>query len=142
MTRLLTAVWTDEAAPTEHCAAMRRVMGLQNWPHRLASGFPFDDVRVAGRTGSLPTVRNEVGVVEYPDGGRCAVAGFTRSASTAANLPGADTVIGTVARMAVDALRARCPLSHLGCRDDAVSSRQTGNGGRGPARRGCVGIRS
>ncbi|MFF3346608.1 serine hydrolase [Streptomyces sp. NPDC002779] len=107
MTRLLTAVWTDAAAPAEHCAAMRRVMGLQVWPHRLASGFPFDDVRVAGKTGSLPTVRNEVGVVEYPDGGRYAVAVFTRSASTAANLPGADAVIGTVARMAVDALRAR-----------------------------------
>ncbi|MGW0917308.1 serine hydrolase [Streptomyces sp. NPDC002784] len=107
MTRLLTAVWHDEAAPAEHCAAMRRVMGLQVWPHRLASGFPFDDVRVAGKTGSLPTVRNEVGVVEYPDGGRYAVAVFTRSASTAANLPGADAVIGTVARMAVDALRAR-----------------------------------
>lgn len=107
MTRLLTAVWTDEAAPAEHCAAMRRVMGLQVWPHRLASGFPFDDVRVAGKTGSLPTVRNEVGVVEYPDGGRYAVAVFTRSASTAANLPDADAAIGTAARMAVDALRAR-----------------------------------
>lgn len=107
MTRLLTAVWTDRAAPAEHCAAMRRVMGLQVWPHRLASGFPFDDVRVAGKTGSLPTVRNEVGVVEYPDGGRYAVAVFTRSASTAASLPAADAVIGTAARLAVDALRSR-----------------------------------
>ncbi|MFI7351428.1 serine hydrolase [Streptomyces sp. NPDC049936] len=106
MTRLLTAVWRDEASPPEYGAAMRRIMGLQVWPHRLASGFPFDDVHVAGKTGSLPTLRNEVGVVEYPDGGRYAVAVFTRTAHTAATLPAADAVIGTAARIAVDALRA------------------------------------
>ncbi|MFD5803952.1 serine hydrolase [Streptomyces sp. NPDC127020] len=106
MTRLLSAVWRDEACPPEYGAAMRRIMGLQVWPHRLASGFPFDDVHVAGKTGSLPTLRNEVGVVEYPDGGRYAVAVFTRTAHTAATLPAADAVIGTAARIAVDALRA------------------------------------
>ncbi|MEV3854249.1 serine hydrolase [Streptomyces sp. NPDC050095] len=106
MTRLLRAVWRDEACPPEHGAAIRRVMGLQVWPHRLASGFPFDDVHVAGKTGSLPTLRNEVGVVEYPDGGRYAVAVFTRTAQTAGTLPAADAVIGTAARIAVDALRA------------------------------------
>ncbi|MFF9456206.1 serine hydrolase [Streptomyces flaveolus] len=106
MTRLLTAVWRDEACPPEYGAAMRRILGLQVWPHRLASGFPFDDVHVAGKTGTLPTLRNEVGVVEYPDGGRYAVAVFTRTAHTAATLPAADAVIGTAARIAVDALRA------------------------------------
>ncbi|MET9715203.1 serine hydrolase [Streptomyces rochei] len=106
MTRLLTALWRDEACPPQYGAAMRRVMGLQVWPHRLASGFPFDDVHVAGKTGTLPTLRNEVGVVEYPDGGRYAVAVFTRTANPAATLPAADTVIGTAARIAVDALRA------------------------------------
>ncbi|MEU9121122.1 serine hydrolase [Streptomyces sp. NPDC048506] len=106
MTRLLGAVWRDEACAPEHGAAIRRILGLQVWPHRMASGFPFDDVHVAGKTGSLPTVRNEVGVVEYPDGGRYAVAVFTRTANTAATLPAADAVIGTAARMAVDALRA------------------------------------
>ncbi|MFE0800529.1 serine hydrolase [Streptomyces sp. NPDC058812] len=106
MTRLLTALWRDEACPPEYGAAARRVMGLQVWPHRLASGFPFDDVHVAGKTGSLPTLRNEVGVVEYPDGGRYAVAVFTRTAHTAAVLPAADAVIGRAARIAVDALRA------------------------------------
>ncbi|MFI9821119.1 serine hydrolase [Streptomyces sp. NPDC052013] len=107
MTRLLAAVWRDEACTPEHGAAVRRVLALQVWPHRLASGFPFDDVHVAGKTGTLPTVRNEVGVVEYPDGGRYAVAVFTRTAHPAATLPAADAVIGTAARLAVDALRAR-----------------------------------
>ncbi|MFE2145237.1 serine hydrolase [Streptomyces sp. NPDC059456] len=106
MTRLLAALWRDEACAPEYGAAIRRLLGLQVWPHRMASGFPFDDVHVAGKTGSLPTVRNEVGVIEYPDGGRYAVAVFTRAASPAATLPGADAVIGTTARIAVDALRA------------------------------------
>ncbi|WP_405758706.1 MULTISPECIES: serine hydrolase [unclassified Streptomyces] len=106
MTRLLGAVWRDEACTPEHGAAIRRLLGLQVWPHRMASGFPFDDVHVAGKTGSLPTVRNEVGVIEYPDGGRYAVAVFTRAANPAATLPAADAVIGTTARIAVDALRA------------------------------------
>ncbi|MFE7976890.1 serine hydrolase [Streptomyces shenzhenensis] len=106
MTRLLGAVWRDEACTPEHGAAIRRLLGLQVWPHRLAAGFPFDDVHVAGKTGSLPTVRNEVGVVEYPDGGRYAVAVFTRTPNPAATLPAADAVIGTAARIAVDALRA------------------------------------
>lgn len=100
LTTLLRHVWAHD-----DCAPIRRAMSLQVWPHRLASGFPFDDVRVAGKTGTLPTVRNEIGVVEYPDGGRYAVAVFTRSASTAFTLPQADAVIGTAARLAIEALR-------------------------------------
>ncbi|WP_309114462.1 serine hydrolase [Saccharothrix sp.] len=100
LTTLLTHVFTDD-----RYELIRRAMALQVWPHRLASGFPFDDVRVAGKTGTLPTVRNEVGVVSYPDGGRYAVAVFTRSASTAFTLPAADAVIGTAARLAVEHLR-------------------------------------
>ncbi|MCM2416823.1 serine hydrolase [Streptomyces sp. RKAG293] len=105
MTHLLGAIWRDEACTPEHGAAIRRLLSLQVWPHRMASGFPFDDVHVAGKTGSLPTVRNETGVIEYPDGGRYAVAVFTRAANTAVTLPTADAVIGTTARLAVDALR-------------------------------------
>lgn len=105
LTALLGMIWRDEAASPERCAWMRGVLGLQVWPHRLASGFPYDDVDVSGKTGTLPTLRNEIGVVEYPDGGRYAVAVFTRSLSPALNQPRADAVIGTAARMAVDHLR-------------------------------------
>ncbi|MCC9307872.1 class A beta-lactamase-related serine hydrolase [Kitasatospora sp. RB6PN24] len=105
MTALLAAIWHDQACPGEHGAALRRLLALQVWPHRLASGFPFDDVRVNGKTGTLPTLRHEVGVIEYPDGGRYAVAVFTRAAATNITLPAADAVIGTAARLAVDALR-------------------------------------
>lgn len=104
-TRLFGLIWADRAASPERCAWMRRLFGLQVWPHRLSSGFPYDDVAVSGKTGTLPTVRNEAGVVEYPDGGRYAVAVYTRAFSPALNQPRADAVIGTAARMAVDHLR-------------------------------------
>ncbi|WP_219499550.1 serine hydrolase [Nonomuraea ceibae] len=105
LTRLFGLIWRDEAASPGSCAWMRGVLNLQVWPHRLASGFPYDDVAVSGKTGTLPTLRGEAGVVEYPDGGRYAVAVITRSYSTALNQPRADAVIGTAARMAVDHLR-------------------------------------
>jgi len=105
MTTLLAAIWQDRAAAPESCAAVRRLMRLQVWPHRLASGFPDDDCGVAGKTGTLPGIRNEIGVVEHADGQGVAVAVFTSSDSPAASLPQADRVVGTVARIAVDALR-------------------------------------
>jgi beta-lactamase class A len=107
MTRLLSLIWTDLAAPPEACAEVRRILGLQVWPHRLASGFADDDaVRTSGKTGTLPTIRNEVGMVEYPDGGRYGVAVFTRSSSLAQKNAAADAVIGRAARLAVETLRA------------------------------------
>lgn len=106
-TTLLGMLWRDEVASPDLCRELRRILGLQVWPHRLASGFPFDDVAVAGKTGTLPTLRNEAGVAEYPDGGRYAIAVYTRSVNTAFTLPAADAVIGTAARLAVDHLRAR-----------------------------------
>jgi beta-lactamase class A len=106
MTRLLAAIWDDTAAPPEACAEARRILGLQVWPHRLAAGFADDDkVRTSGKTGTLPTIRNEAGVVEYPDGGRYAVAVFTRSTSVSQKNAAADAVIGRSARLAIDALR-------------------------------------
>lgn len=104
MARLLELVWKDEAGPPEACALVRRIMGQQVWPHRLRSGFP-GSVRCSGKTGTLPFIRNEVGVVEHPDGGRYAVAVFTVAESPVMLQPAADHVIGRVARIAVDALR-------------------------------------
>lgn len=105
MTALLAALWDDSAASPVACAEMRRMLGLQVWPHRLASGFPDDAIRVAGKTGTLPGIRNEVGVVEYADGGRYAAAVFTVTERRAATIPAIDAAIGSVARIAVDALR-------------------------------------
>lgn len=105
MTTLLARIWRDEAASPSACAEIRRTLRLQLFRHRLASGFPADEVRVAGKTGTLLNLRSEIGVVELPDGHRYAVAVFTRSNSTALTNPAADAVIGTAARLAVERLR-------------------------------------
>jgi beta-lactamase class A len=84
---------------------MRRILLSQVWPHRLASGFPEDNVTTGGKTGTLVIVRNEVGVVLYPDGTTYAVATFTRSHRIRAKNPRADAVIGAVARAATTYLR-------------------------------------
>lgn len=104
ITRLLQLIWTDGAAPAEQSAFVRRILSQQVWPHRLRSGFP-GDVIVSGKTGTLPFIRNEVGMVEYRDGGRYAVAVFTTADVPDFTLPAADRVIGTAARIAVDELR-------------------------------------
>jgi beta-lactamase class A len=111
MTSLLGMMWRDEAADPATCEEVRRILGLQVWPHRLASGFPEDEVVTAGKTGTLPCLRNEVGVVTYPDGGRYAVAVFTRRPKNYPKDPQVDALIGRIARAAVDELRGAAAAS-------------------------------
>jgi beta-lactamase class A len=103
-TRLLAALWNDTAASPQACAAIRRLMRLQVWPHRLAAGFPDAGMTVAGKTGTVPGVRNEIGVVEDAAGRRVAIAVLTLAPSPAASMPHLDALIGTTARMAYDEL--------------------------------------
>lgn len=101
---LLRLIWADEAASPEACQEARRILGLQVWPHRLSSAFG-DGIKVSGKTGTLIGVKNEIGVVEFPDGGRYAAAVFVRTESLAMHQPKADAVIGTIARLAIEDLR-------------------------------------
>ncbi len=104
MTSLLSAIWTDRAGPPEACAFVREAMARQENTQRIASGFG-DGATTAGKTGTIPFVRNEAGVVTYPDGRRFAVAVFTRSDSLADRNPALDAAIGQAARLAVEGLR-------------------------------------
>ncbi len=106
MTRLLAAIWTDEAASTAQCEFARAALARQIWPHRLRAGFPYNNVRVAGKTGTLGALRHEVGIVHFPDDRPLAVAVFTHAARADPVLPRADAVIGETARLAVSHLRA------------------------------------
>jgi beta-lactamase class A len=106
MTRLLAAVWSDRAASPRQCRFARELLGAQAWQHRLRSGFPPVGVRVAGKTGTLAAVRNEVGVVQFDGERPVAVAVFTRAARAEEVLPRADAVIGQAARLAVTDLRS------------------------------------
>ncbi|WKX74186.1 serine hydrolase [Streptomyces sp. XD-27] len=112
MTRLLSLVWTDRAGPPGACAQVRALMAHQVSWHRLAAAFP-EDVAVAAKTGTLLGVRNEIGVVTYPDGGRYAVSVFTETADLRDRRPDLDAAIGTAGRAAVEALRGCCgPAPH------------------------------
>ena len=103
-TQLLQLLWTDRAAGPEACAEARRILGLQVWPHRLSSGFPSDDIRISGKTGTIGFARNEIGVVEFPNGRRFAVAVFLRTYRLGYRQPSADALIGTVSRLLVEQL--------------------------------------
>ena len=94
MTSLLAAVWRDEA-PAGGLAAMRRVLALQVWPHRLAAGFRRTTWRWR-EDRHAPAVAQRGRVVELPGGRRCAAAVFTRSPPVLVD-PAADAAIGTAA---------------------------------------------
>lgn len=108
--RLLDAIWTDRAASPDGCRTVRDIMARQIWPHRLSSGFPAD-AAIAAKTGTLPAVRNECGVVTYPDGRQYAVAVFTRAHTLVERQPLVDASIGTAGRLAVEHLRTLHPIS-------------------------------
>lgn len=106
--RLLQAIWIDVAASPPACAAVRRAMAAQLTRHRIASGFG-PDVTVAAKSGGLMgLVRNEAGVVSFPNGEQYAVAVFTRCAPDATVDPARiDAGIGRIARALVDQLRGK-----------------------------------
>ena len=103
--RMLEPLWTDVAAPAEISETVRGIMSRQVWPHRLSSGFP-DGVTIAAKTGTVPTWRNEAGVVTYPDGRRYVVTVFTRANRLDDRQPAVDASIGRAAFAAVEHLRS------------------------------------
>ncbi|WP_084535059.1 serine hydrolase [Nocardia yamanashiensis] len=109
MTRLLHALWTGSALSPERTEFAKSVMRQQVWQHRIAAGFPHSNVSVAGKTGTIGIIRNEVAVVEFPGEFPVAVAVFTRAARADPILPAVDAAIAEVARIAVTALRRPLP---------------------------------
>ncbi|WP_459545639.1 serine hydrolase [Nocardia sp. X0981] len=110
MTRLLSAVWRGRVVSPEQTDFVRAVMRRQVWPHRIAAGFPHRGVAVAGKTGTIGIIRNEVAVVEFPREYPVAVAVFTRAARADPALPAVDAAIAEGARIAVTELRRTLPL--------------------------------
>lgn len=82
-------------------------MSRQLTRNRIASGFD-NSVKVAAKSGALlGVVRNEVGVVSFPDGSAYAVAVFIRKRPDNATEPATiDAAIGQVARVLVGELRS------------------------------------
>jgi beta-lactamase class A len=108
MAKLLRLIWSGQAGPPAACGRVRQIMSRQLTRHRLAAAFP-PPARVSAKSGGLlGIVRNEVGVIEYPDGRGYAAAVFTqakpRSSDAAIN-----AVIGTAAAAAVRILAENVP---------------------------------
>lgn len=102
MCTLLAELWN---ADDDAHRVVRDAMQHQVWRHRIASGFPHDDVVVAGKTGTLGRLRHEVAVIEYPQEVPIAVAVLTTSARASIHQPTVDYAIGELARNAVRGLR-------------------------------------
>ncbi|HZX02169.1 serine hydrolase [Kribbella sp.] len=105
MTLLLRRLWAGELLSPEQTDFVKATMHRQIFLHRLASGFPHDGVRVAGKTGTFGALRHEVGVITLPGGSAYALAVFTLAARGDVRQPRVDTAIGQAARLAVDLLR-------------------------------------
>ncbi|MCX5388171.1 class A beta-lactamase-related serine hydrolase [Streptomyces sp. NBC_00083] len=127
ITGLLAAIWQDRAGPAEACAEVRDLMSRQLSQHRLVAGFGDlgDAVRIAAKNGSLWGVLNEAAVVEYPDGGRYAVAVFLRTRTLGGRDPAADDAIGRAARTAVDHLRRARPAPASSSSSSSSSRKET-----------------
>jgi beta-lactamase class A len=75
---LLGQIWRDQAAPAGLCAEMRSLLRACATSNGLPAAFPRSVGATLGhKTGTLASVWNDVGVVEYPDGSRYAVAVFS-----------------------------------------------------------------
>lgn len=113
---LLRLIWTDAAGPAAACARVRKLMAAQLTKHRLASGFR-SPVRVAAKTGGfIQVVRNDVGVITYPDGSAYAAAVFTQTpggVGAGADDQAVNAAIGKAAAAAVDVLRDEAAIQQV-----------------------------
>ena len=106
MATLLRLIWTDQAGPPPACRRVRELMGQQLTKNRLAAGFP-PPARVFAKSGSLVgVVRNEIGVIEYPDGPGYAAAVFARGRRPWRDDAAINTAIGIAAAAAAGMLRS------------------------------------
>ena len=105
MTAFLDAVWNDSGAGPQACRSLRQVMA-QQVTRRLEAAVP-DGGGLAAKSGGLfGRVRNEIGVIAYPDGHRYAVAVLTRARKPFVGAAAINAQIGEAARLAIAALRA------------------------------------
>lgn len=97
-----------QPCPRPHPEARARLRGLlaaNVHRHRLAPDLASDAATWSSKTGTLLTLRHEVGVVEHRDGTRIAVAVLSGSRIAASVQPAAEATLGAVARRLHDDLR-------------------------------------
>jgi beta-lactamase class A len=104
MTRLLSAIWANDAASPEACANVRGIMARQ-FSTRIGQALPTG-ATIAAKTGALTgRVRNEIGVITHKDGQAFALAVFTRPHRPFERTAGIDAQMAAGAAAAITALR-------------------------------------
>jgi beta-lactamase class A len=103
---LLEALWTPSAIAPPVAVRVRELMGDSVHRQRLAPDLASDASPWSSKTGTVLTMRHEMGVVAHADGGRYAIVALTESRVPATVQPAAEAAMGRVARMLRDLLRA------------------------------------
>lgn len=102
---ILERLWTGQLATPKLCSWLQSVLGQQLFRHRLASGFDYDGVEVAGKTGTWGPYRHEAGVVTHPGEPPVVISVMTRSARVAQQQPLAHAAVGHIAAAIVQSMR-------------------------------------
>ncbi|WP_340644160.1 serine hydrolase [Phenylobacterium sp.] len=105
MTTLLAAIWNDTAAMPQACAMLREVMD-QQVTRRLEAAVPDGGALAAKSGGLFGRVRNEVGVITWPDGARYAVAVFTQAHKPFTGAAAINRQMARAVKSGIDALWA------------------------------------
>lgn len=103
---LLTALWRPSPIDPDVATRVRSLLAGNLMRQRLAPDFSSDASTWSSKTGTLLNLRHEAGVVEHADGQAFAVAALTESRVPAGSQPGAEALMGQVARTLRDHLRA------------------------------------
>jgi beta-lactamase class A len=103
---LLQALWRPSSIPLTVADRIRELMGDNVLRQHLTPDFSSDFSRWSAKTGALLNLRHEIGVVEHADGQAFAVAALTESRVATIIQPGAEAVMGQVARTLQDHLRS------------------------------------
>ncbi|GAB7042386.1 serine hydrolase [Catenuloplanes niger JCM 9533] len=103
---LLEALWTPAAITPATAARVRELLGDTVHRQRLAPDLASDASRWSSKTGTVLTMRHEMGVVEHADGAVFAIVALTESRVPAVVQPAAEAAMGRVARLLRDLLRA------------------------------------
>lgn len=102
---LLQELWVPSRLKPDIAERVRALMGENIFRQRLAPDFSSDFSTWSSKTGTLLNLRHEIGVVEHEDGQAYGVAALTESKVPATRQPGAEALMGRVARALRDHLR-------------------------------------
>ena len=106
MTTLLANIWTDAVATSAACAQVRTAMG-QQVSRRMTPATPSGGQLAAKSGGLFGFVRNEVGVITYPDGEPYAFAVFTQAHVRFDNEAGINAAMAASVNASISRLRSR-----------------------------------